>query len=72
MSISFVIDSLKLADQWQTVEITSMDGRQKIFSEKINGRTRLVVNVEKLAAGYYVAILTKKQGLKVYLPFIKQ
>ena len=72
VSISFVIDSLKLADQWQTVEITSMDGRQKIFSEKINGRTRLVVNVEKLAAGYYVAILTKKQGLKVYLPFIKQ
>ena len=72
VSILFIIDSLKLSDQWQTLEITGMDGRRTIFSEKINGRTRVIVNVEKLAAGYYVAILTKKQGLKVYLPFIKQ
>ncbi len=72
VSMLLVIDSLKLSDQWQTLEITGIDGRRKIFLEKINGQTRLFVNVEKLAAGYYVAILTKKQGVKVWLAFIKQ
>jgi hypothetical protein len=72
VNTSFVIDSLKLFDQWQTLEITSIDGRQKIFFKKITGQTTVLVNVEKLAAGYYLAILTKKQGLKVYLTFIKQ
>ena len=66
------IDSLKLFDQWHTLEITSMDGRQKIIFKKINGQTRVSLNVEKLAAGYYVVILTRKQGLKAYLTFIKQ
>ena len=67
-----VIDSLKLSDHWETVEITGIDGRQKLFSEKINGQTRFSINVEKLSGGYYVAILTKKQGVKVYVAFIKQ
>jgi len=67
-----VIDGLRPADQWQTLEITAIDGKQKILAEKNNGRTRLVVNVERLVAGYYVAILTKKHGVKVYLAFIKQ
>ena len=67
-----VIDSLKLSDLWQTLEITAIDGKQKILAEKVNGRTRLLINVEKIVAGYYVVILTKKQGVKVYLTFIKQ
>ena len=67
-----IIDSLKLSDRWETVEITSIDGRQKLFSRKVNGQTRLSIDIQKLPAGYYVAILTRKQGMKAYLNFIKQ
>jgi hypothetical protein len=72
VSSLLVIDSLRLSDQWQTVEITSIDGRQKLFAEKINGQTSLSINVERFPGGYYVAILTNKQGRKAYLNFIKQ
>jgi len=54
------------------VEITSIDGKQKLFFREITGQTRLSINLERLLGGYYVVILTKKQGLKVYLTFIKQ
>ena len=72
VSSLLVIDSLRLSDQWQTLEIISIDGRQKLFAEKINGQTSLSINVERLPGGYYVAILTNKQGRKAYLNFIKQ
>jgi hypothetical protein len=65
------IDSLNLMDKWQTLEITGMDGKQKILEMNIANRSNVAVNVSKLRNGYYVIILRRKQGLPVYLKFLK-
>jgi hypothetical protein len=65
-----IIDSLKLADRWQTVSIASVDGKQEIISKRINNQTRATINVFNLPAGQYVAMLVSKNK-RLYLKFIK-
>ena len=66
-----IIDSLKLADNWQTVEITSLDGKSILSSNSIANSIRVEINVEHFPAGQYVAILRKITGATAFLKFIK-
>jgi hypothetical protein len=66
------IDSLKLSDKWQTLEIKSIDGKSIIPIINIANRTTTFVNVERLPAGQYIAVLRRKNGIPAYLKFIKQ
>jgi hypothetical protein len=66
------IDSLKLTDKWQTLEIKSMDGRSVLPLINIVNRISTTVNVERLPAGQYVAVLRRKNGIPAYLKFVKQ
>ena len=72
VSAVLYIDSLKLSDQWQTLDITSINGTEKILSQYIYGLTKATVNVSAIPAGYYFAILRRKKGVQVYLKFMKQ
>ncbi len=65
------IDSLKISDRWETLEITSLNGSQKVLVENIINKTRVTVSVGNLASGLYIAILRRKSGVPVYLKFIK-
>jgi len=65
------IDSLKITDKWQTLAITSVDGKQQLVMMNISNRTRLTVDVQRLAKGYYIAVLQRKQGGAAYLRFLK-
>jgi hypothetical protein len=65
------IDSLKLPDAWQTLEIIMIDSRQRFPSINISNRTRATINTERLARGVYIAVLRRKQGAAVYLKFVK-
>ena len=66
-----VVDSLKLLDRWQTIDIYSVDGKQKIISARLMNQTRVSIAVGRLSAGVYVAILRKREGESVYFKFIK-
>lgn len=65
------IDSLKLSDKWQSLEVISSDGRQIITGINLSGLVRIQIGLEKFTAGEYIAILTRKSGVKAYLKFIK-
>jgi hypothetical protein len=66
----FTLDTLKLSDKWDVLDIISIDGKN-ISSYEIRNQSRLTVNVSKLNAGLYIAILRRKTGKHVYLKFIK-
>lgn len=67
-----VIDGLKLMDQWQTLDIMSVDGHQKILFQSVTNQTRVTLNTSSLKAGFYIGILRKKNGEMVYIKFVKQ
>ncbi len=66
------IDSLKLSDKWQTLEIKSIDGKSVVPVISIANRTTTSVNVGRLPGCLYIAVLRKKNGIPAYLKFIKQ
>jgi len=65
------IDSLRPADKWQSLTISSLDGKQLLTSKNISGLIHVALNVERLPAGQYIAVLRRKQGLSIYLKFVK-
>ncbi|HEX6428692.1 MAG TPA: T9SS type A sorting domain-containing protein, partial [Niastella sp.] len=68
---TLIIDSLRLFDHWQQLQITGIDGKQTFLRININNRTRVEVAAEGLRPGMYVAILRNSSGLTVYVKFIK-
>jgi len=65
------IDTLKLADRWETLEIMSIDGQQKLILQDISNRTSVSVNVGKLSQGIFMAIMRKKNGETACFKFLK-
>jgi len=68
---SFVIDTLKLSDNWETLEIFDTQGKQKLLNFTIRNKTRVNVNVEYLSTGLYMAILKRKNGRPTIVKFLK-
>jgi FG-GAP-like repeat len=67
------IDSLQLSKEWESVKIITADGVE--YRSLINflvGKTKANINVEALVPGVYFLLLTRKQGVPVYLKFIKE
>jgi hypothetical protein len=65
------IDGLRLADRWQQLQITGIDGRQTFLQMDVKNSTRVEVATEGLRPGMYIAILRNANGMAVYLKFIK-
>jgi len=65
------IDSLKLSDKWQTLEVFLMDGKKHIAHFDISNRRSFNLDVSRLPSGQLIAVLRKKNGAPVYLKFIK-
>jgi hypothetical protein len=65
------IDSLKLTDGWQTLEILSSDGSQGMGVYNIENQTSVTINVESLRPGFYYAVLRRNNGAPVTIKFIK-
>ena len=66
-----IIDSLKLSDKWQTVEIITMDGRQKLTFKNISNQTSVIIRTDQLSSGCYIGMLRKKGGEGAFFKFIK-
>ena len=65
------IDSLKISDQWQTIEVTGIDGKQQGIKQNISNQKQVSLYVDKLPAGIYIAILKRKSGRTVYIEFAR-
>jgi hypothetical protein len=65
-----IIDSLDYSDQWQTIEIVSMNGKS-IQTVPVQNQQTLSLQVAHLQSGVYIAILRGKRRAPVYLKFIK-
>ena len=65
------IDSLNLADKWQSLDLFSNDGKKLITTLNITGRRSVTLDVSRLPAGQLIAVLRRKSGAPVYLKFIK-
>jgi hypothetical protein len=64
------LDSLKLLDKWQILEIKAINGKQ-LLQKNISNKTSVQLNLSFLSSGMYVAILRRKDGSNTYLKFIK-
>jgi hypothetical protein len=67
----FTIDKLRLSDQWESLEIISAEGRQRVISKSIRNQTMVNVYVHNLRNGFYVAVLRRRNGEAVYTKFVK-
>ncbi len=68
---TLTIDTLKLSERWETLEIISVDGKQKLITYNIKNQSRITISVARLSNGLYVAVLRRKNGVPVYLKFLK-
>jgi hypothetical protein len=67
----FIIDSLKRSDKWESLEIISINGTHSLITRKIQNLEKVELDVRKLAAGYYMAVLRRKNLQAAYISFIK-
>ncbi|HRO85725.1 MAG TPA: T9SS type A sorting domain-containing protein, partial [Niabella sp.] len=67
----FVLDSLDPSMQWETLEIFSSKGEQRLAIKKIANLTSLVIPVFNLNRGLYFAILRNRSGETHTIKFIK-
>jgi hypothetical protein len=68
---TLIIDSLRVQDLWQQLDITSIDGKQTFLRMNVNNRTRIQIPVAGLSSGIHVAVLRNRNGLSVYIKFVK-
>jgi len=68
---TFTIDSLKLSDRWRSLDILSADGKNKLLTKNISDQQKLVCNIEKLPAGFYLVLLRNKANKTIYFKIIK-
>ncbi len=68
----FIIDTLRLAEKWETLEIVSMDGRHRYLNKSVRNQQRVSVSIGHLPGGVYIVVLRRKSGLPVYLKVVKQ
>ncbi len=71
VTTTLFIDSLKLSDKWQILNLYSFDGKKQIAAVEINNLRSITLNVSDLPAGPFIVVLRRKSGASVYLKFIK-
>jgi photosystem II stability/assembly factor-like uncharacterized protein len=70
---NLTIDSLQLSKEWESVKIITADGVEyKSLIDILVRKTKVSINVEALVPGVYFLVLTRKQGVPVYVKFIKE
>jgi hypothetical protein len=64
------VDSLKLSDNWQLLEIFAING-QRQMAISLSGLTGKTIDVSFLPPGIFLAILRKKNNQVAYYKFVK-
>lgn len=66
-----MIDSLKLADEWLTLEILTVNGYNAFPVTSIEGKTKIELRVDVLTQGQYLVLLRRRNGPPAYIKLIK-
>lgn len=66
-----IIENLRISDKWETFDVMSIEGKQKILTLNCRNQDRMSVNLQILKQGTYLGILHSKTGLSVYMAFLK-
>jgi hypothetical protein len=66
------LDSLKLTDKWKILDIVSLETGQTIMSFSVVNQTKLLLRLDSLSSGSYLAVLRKKDGSFISIKFIKK
>lgn len=66
------LDSLRLEDKWETVEIMTLSGDHKMSVRNVQNQTKITLYVGGLPAGTYIAVLRRSNGKPGYYRFIKR
>ncbi len=65
------IDSLKLSDNWQTLDVVNLTTGQTVLTHSIANQTRISIDVSGLAPGLYAVVLKRNNGNPEVLRFVK-
>lgn len=65
------IDSLQLTDEWITLEIMSYDGKQQLAVFNIENQTSVIIRIDELRNGLYLAVFKRRKGPSLAKLFIK-
>lgn len=65
------LDSIKLSENWETVNITNTAGVNVLPTVGIKNKTSVTIDVSNLRSGTYFATLRRKNGKATSLRFIK-
>lgn len=68
---TLIIDSLSSIDEWTSLEITDLNGNQKLVIKNIANQVRVRVEVGHLPKGIYFMIIRRNFGAPAYRKFIK-
>ena len=71
VSGTFTIDSLKLPNQWETLQILDADGRKALADINIRNQEKVTIDVKYLKSGLYFAWLKRKNGPPAVVRFLK-
>jgi hypothetical protein len=65
------VDSLKLSDNWEVLDIISLQSGQRVASFNIANQTKVTVHLETLSNGVYAAVLRRRDGSSISIEFVK-
>jgi hypothetical protein len=68
---SLTLDSLKLSDNWEVLDIVSLQSGQTVASFNIINQTKVTVNLTTLSNGIYAAVLKRRDGSSISIEFVK-
>jgi hypothetical protein len=68
----FTIDTLKLTDKWETMDILDASGKQKLANMNIRQQSKLSLKVASWPGGLYFVVLKRKNGQQAVMRFLKQ
>lgn len=71
-TVSFTIDSLKLSDKWESLEIYRSDGKQVVAGYNIRNQTTVTLSIAGFSNGAYIVMLRRKEKQAVVMKFVKQ
>ena len=65
------IDSLKISDNWQALEILDANGSRAMAPATITNRSSITIDVATLRPGVYLLMLRRKEGAARAIRFVK-
>jgi hypothetical protein len=71
-TVLFTIDSLKLSDKWETLDVYRSDGKQMMGGYNIRSRTTVTLSIAGFSNGVCFVVLRRKEKQAVVMKFLKR